>query len=334
LLVLVGFGWRNRRRIAAGLFAREAWRRPLGAELTLLASLVVAVAVLTSLAPGVDRRAAAPAAATVTTGPLRFPQGDHVVQAQEAGGLAVVLWADLRRTSDRLQVSVIDPAQRGLSGLTLAATAAGRTERLAPCGFGCYAGVVPSARRVVLNLAKPGESGRRLVFRLPARAVAAAALVARADRAYRALRSLTIHERLASGPGDVIHTTLRVAAPDRLAYAIAGGPQAVIIGGRRWDRASQHGRWKRSAQSPLHEPEPFWGDGPIRDAHVLGEKGAAVVVSFFAPAIPAWFTVHLDGHTFRTSELEMTAAAHFMHHRYSGFDAPTSVEPPRVVADR
>jgi hypothetical protein len=59
-----------------------------------------------------------------------------------------------------------------------------------------------------------------------------------------------------------------------------------------------------------------------------------LVVSFFAPAIPAWFTVDLDRRTFRTSGLEMTAAAHFMHHRYSGFDAPARVEPPRVAGKR
>jgi copper transport protein len=335
LLVLVGLGWRNRRRLAARTFAPLAWRRPLGVELALLASLVVAVALLTSLAPGVTRPAAAtPSAATVTTGPLRLPHGDYVVQAQEAGDLAVVLWAAPGSRRTRLRVSVVDPAQRGLSGLSLSATTAGRTERLAPCGFGCYAGGVPSARRIVVRLAKPGRLARRLAFRIPAKAVPAAALVARADRVYRALRSLTIHERLASGPRDVIHTTFHVVAPDRLSYAIAGGPRAVIIGGRRWDRASPHGRWNRSAQSPLREPEPFWGDGPIRDAHVLAETRGVLVVSFFAPSIPAWFTVDLDRRTFRTNRLEMTAAAHFMHHRYSGFDAPTSVEPPRVAGKR
>jgi copper transport protein len=335
LLVLVGFGWRNRRRLAARMFAPLAWRRPLGLELALLGSLVVAVALLTSLAPGVARRAAATrSAATVTTGPLRFPRGDYVVQAQEAGDLAVVLWAAPGPRRTRLRVSVVDPAQRGLSGLSLSAAAAGRTERLAPCGFGCYAGSVPSASRIVLRLGKPGQPAERLAFRIPAKPVPAAALVARADRVYRALRSLTIHERLASGPRDVIHTTFHVVAPDRLAYTIAGGPQAVIVGGRRWDRASPHGRWTRSAQSPLREPQPFWGDGPIRDAHVLAERGAVLVVSFFAPAIPAWFTVDLDRRTFRTSGLEMTAAAHFMHHRYSGFDAPASVEPPRVAGKR
>lgn len=335
LLVLVGLGWRNRRRLAARVVAPLAWRRPLGVELVLLASLVVAVALLTSLAPGVTRGGAATRSAeTVTTGPLRFPHGDYVVQAQEAGDLAVVLWATPGPRRTRLRVSVVDPAQRGLSGLSLSATAAGRIERLAPCGFGCYAGAVPSARIVALSLAKRGQPAERLAFRVPARAVPAAALVAHADRVYRALRSLTIHERLASGPRDVIHTTFHVVAPDRLVYTIAGGPQAVIVGGRRWDRASPHGRWTRSAQSPLREPQPFWGDGPIRDAHVLVEKGAVLVVSFFAPAIPAWFTVDLDRHTFRTSGLEMTAAAHFMHHRYSGFDAPISVEPPRVAGKR
>jgi copper transport protein len=332
LLVLVVFGWRNRRRIADRVFARDAWRRPLAAELVLLGSLVAAVAVLTSLAPGVARRAAAvPARTALATGPLRLPQDDYVVQAREARELAVVLWVGPGRRHDRLRVSVLDPAGQGLSGLSLSATAAGRTERMAPCGFGCYAADVPAAGRVALHLARPDSRAERLAFRVPARAVPAAALVSRADRVYRSLRSLTIHERLASGPGDVVHTTFRVVAPDRLAYAIAGGPQAVVIGARRWDRATPDGRWSRSAQSPLREPEPFWGDGQIRNAHVLARSPSVVVVSFFAPAIPAWFTVDVDRRTLRTSRLEMIAAAHFMRHTYTGFDAPTTIEPPRVA---
>jgi hypothetical protein len=77
----------------------------------------------------------------------------------------------------------------------------------------------------------------------------------------------------------------------------------VIIGARRWDRMSPNGRWRRSAQSPLHEPEPFWGEGRIRNAHVIATRstasGAVVVVSFFAPAIPAWFTIDVDRRTWR-----------------------------------
>jgi len=37
--------------------------------------------------------------------------------------------------------------------------------------------------------------------------------------------------------------------------------------------------------------------------------------SFFAPAIPAWFTIDVDRRTWRTLQLEMIGAAHFMHHR-------------------
>ena len=53
------------------------------------------------------------------------------------------------------------------------------------------------------------------------------------------------------------------------------------------------------------------------------------MVSFFAPAIPTWFTIDVDRRTWRTLQLEMIGAAHFIHHRYTGFDAPTRVEPPR-----
>jgi hypothetical protein len=77
----------------------------------------------------------------------------------------------------------------------------------------------------------------------------------------------------------------------------------VIIGARRWDRMSPNGRCRRSAQNPLQEPEPFWSEGRIRNAYVIATRptasGAVVVVSFFAPAIPAWFTIDVDRRTWR-----------------------------------
>jgi len=73
----------------------------------------------------------------------------------------------------------------------------------------------------------------------------------------------------------------------------------------------------------------------MRDARVLATrcnaKGRVVVVSFFAPAVRAWFTLDGDRRTFRTSQLEMTAAAHCMRHRHSGFDAPARVEPSKMA---
>jgi hypothetical protein len=146
------------------------------------------------------------------------------------------------------------------------------------------------------------------------------------------LRTLVIHERLASNARNLVVTTYRVQAPNRLAYRIVKGPQAVIIGNKRWDRLPS-GNWKRSEQEPLTQPEPFWGSDPVRNARLLGtarDEGRPVwVASFYDPRLPAWFELRVDRRTSRLLALRMTAQAHFMRHRYTGFDAPLEIVPPR-----
>ena len=56
---------------------------------------------------------------------------------------------------------------------------------------------------------------------------------------------------------------------------------------------------------------------------------SAWLVSFYDAQIPAFFTIAVDKKTLHTLDLRMTAAAHFMHHRYSGFNAPVTIAPPR-----
>jgi len=53
------------------------------------------------------------------------------------------------------------------------------------------------------------------------------------------------------------------------------------------------------------------------------------VVSFFDPQLPGWFEGTLDPATNRPLELKMTAAAHFMHHRYTDFNRPLQIVKPR-----
>ena len=97
----------------------------------------------------------------------------------------------------------------------------------------------------------------------------------------------------------------------------------------RWDRTG-NGPWKASPQSPLRLPAPPWSR--VRDARVLRrgvDRGRPVwVIAFLDPTIPAWFEAQVDRRTFRTLDVHMTAAAHFMHDRYSRFDAPLTIRPP------
>ncbi len=93
------------------------------------------------------------------------------------------------------------------------------------------------------------------------------------------------------------------------------------------------GKWERSEREPLVQPEPFWGADPVRNARLLRSghvAGSAVsIVSFYDPKLPAWFELSIDPVTSRLLALRMTAQAHFMRHRYSGFDRPFEIVPPR-----
>ncbi len=103
-----------------------------------------------------------------------------------------------------------------------------------------------------------------------------------------------------------------------------------MIGGRRWDR-NPRGRWQESAQSPLTEPTPPWGTAPAQ-AWLLGRArvgGRPVwVVAFADPGASAWVRLWIDKANLRPLELSLTAAAHFMHHRYSDFNRAAPIEPP------
>ncbi|MGZ4388856.1 MAG: hypothetical protein ACXVZL_05695, partial [Gaiellaceae bacterium] len=174
--------------------------------------------------------------------------------------------------------------------------------------------------------------GALLTAHLPARPQSArAAAIVRADEvAIRSLRSLVIREHLAASPTNSIDTTYRIAAPDRLAYVTSRGDEAIVVGGRRWDRPSPTARWVESAQDRLHLPALDWLS--VRSPSLLGDGvvGGRPVwrVSFADPAEPAWFEVAIEKRTHRQLRVRMVAAAHFMTRDYGGFDRPQKIRPP------
>lgn len=281
---------------------------------------------------------AAPSTVSPTGGVIAPPPGSLVL-GQEDRDLAVGLAVHPGRTLG-VQAMILGPDGSGVSGLNLAfviRTSSGSRGTIGvDCGSGCYRATAATTGRpaaVTLHLSGAGRRPSTLTFTLPSwPAPSASRLVAAATRVFHQLRTLTTHERLASSPTNVVNTVYQAAAPDRLTYKIAGGgPQAVIIGTKRWDRNHAVGKWQRSAQSPLRQPTPFWTSAT--DAHLLGttriDGRAASLISFYDANIPAFFTIAVDKATLHTLDLRMTAAAHFMHHRYSGFNAPVKITPPR-----
>jgi copper transport protein len=280
-------------------------------------------------------------AGLVAPGPVRtstIPAGPFVL-AREDDDLAVGLAAG-PAAGGRLAVTttVIGPDGQGASGLVLRVrlrSQAASEARATACGAGCYKASVRVAGRpryADVTIRRLGHAPSTIRFPFPSHwpPPDATRLAARATRVFAALRTLTIDEHLGSSATDVLHTIWRLNAPDRLAYTTEGGSEAIVVGSRRWDRTAG-GSWVESAQQPLSQPAPTWGAAPVRaDLLGRGRVGGRPVwrISFVDRSVPAWYTVSLDTRTGRALELDMTAAAHFMHHVYSGFDEPLSITPP------
>jgi hypothetical protein len=268
--------------------------------------------------------------ATPDFGRFPSPPPGAVVLAQEAGTRALALAVK----SGLVRVSILRLSGEGQSGLPVSVQFGGgaRVTTADACGPGCYQ-VRPSGLPVSPVTVRIGGTPYR--FDLPTiPAPDGTRIVARAADTWNSLKTLVWHERLASSPTDVLVTEYRAVAPHSLSYTIEGASAAVIIGGTRWDRPSPTGRWASSPQNPpLRQPQPFWHD--VTDAHVVGTAkiGSHTVwrVSFFDPSTPSWFEASIDQQTYRTLRLDMTAAAHFMHHVYGPFDAPIEIRPPATT---
>jgi copper transport protein len=310
LAVLITIGWINRfLLIPDGDFS--GLRRSVGAELLLFVGLAAAVAVLTDLRPGRDRASAA--AVTQAAAPPALPAKRMVVQGREDGALAIALAV----RSPGAELTVMDGDGRGVDGLNV--TIAGSQAR--SCGPGCYGAFFQQRRNVRVTV-----EGRSFTFKVPGELRPANAILARATRVFRSLRSVDYVETLASSPRNRVVSDFTLERPNRLEYNIRRGASGVIIGKRRWDRV-QGGKWIGSAQEPTPQPEPIWA-GPLTNAYVLETTPSTYVVSFLNPVGPAWFTVRFDRKTFLPRSLQMTASAHFMKHRYTTFNAPRKIKVP------
>src|SRR5439155_13257340 len=200
-----------------------------------------------------------------------------VALADELDDLAVGVSAASADEGLLLRTTVLGPDGTGLDGLRvayeLAGTAGARAARAEVCGIGCYQARVAAVgrpRTLGLRIERPGRPRASLNFSLPSRwpAPSAAALVARARHVFAGLRSVEIHERLASNAHNALFTTYRMQAPDRMSYTTSRSGAAVVIGTRRWDRP-QHGGWQEKSTMQLRMPALFWG-ARVTNARVLG----------------------------------------------------------------
>ncbi len=301
-LPVLGVGWLNRSRLLR-VFAKL--RRSATVEIVVIAGIVVAVAILTELRPGVDTPRAL--SAPLVAQPPVLPPAGAVVDARELGPLAVAV----AREPHSAIVTLLGPDGTGVNGRNVRIDGSPATS----CGSGCYRGAARSSGALEVSV-----GGASLSFDIPAHAADASAALARVTRAYRASRSIVFEERLASSPTDSETTRFTVVAPNRLTYQTVNGPSAIVIGAKRWDRDKTGAPWQPSQQTPLDVTQPYW-TRPT-NVHLVAPN----TFTFLDRRIPAWFRVTVrDG---RPAVQHMTAAAHFMVDRYVGFDTSVSISPP------
>ena len=301
-------------------------------------------------APGSSAPAApAPAPAKATSAEFPAPPRGAVVIGAAAGEKVLALAVVPGRGKIALQASVLDGQGQGVKGLAVrfdVAGASGRktTTSATPCGNGCYRAAVGVARPRHVEVRLSGE--RPVSFAMPKAwpPQPAAGIVRRAGEVWRELRTLAYRDRLGDGNA-VLVSDWKVVSPDRIEFKIVKilTPKrnefklqkslgaGVIIGGRRWDMARGSTRWLAGPQLPVEQPVPFWQSATNVYLHgtVVSRGRPAWKLSFYdGPGGPAWFTIVVDKATLHTTELWMTAPAHFMRETYHSFNAPITIEPP------
>jgi hypothetical protein len=101
----------------------------------------------------------------------------------------------------------------------------------------------------------------------------------------------------------------------------------VIIGKTRWDYLD--GKWERSEFPGLAVRDVLmWYHARTPRVTRRDANGDVELSAFSLQPVPSWFrlTVEPSG---RVSQARMTAASHFMLHRYSEFDRAPQITPPR-----
>jgi hypothetical protein len=193
------------------------------------------------------------------------------------------------------------------------------------CGRGCSRASVPvlDGRSRTLTVRHRAQA---VSFDLPVQLPPAGTTTfGRALRTMDSLRSYRFTERLSSGGGTVF-TRIDVQAPNRLQLRTRDF-RSVIIGNTRWD--FRNGRWEESAFPGLDVRELLmWHDAKNPRVLRRHEDGVQEVTAFGLKPVPAWFRLEVEP-SGRVVEAEMTAASHFMLHRYADFDKGVTIKAPR-----
>ena len=260
--------------------------------------------------------------------PLPAAGAEEISLATHVGPDIAGLW--LRRDRDQLlgTVRLLNIDAKPVDGsIELAAGSA------LACGTGCWQDLSASERPPAR-----GHDRCRWVERTvalpaswaPSKTGAARALLARAQRSMRELRTARLDESVTSGLGQTVRTRYRFRAPDRMAYTTDAGVRLIALGKTVYDFAPGGGFTKRPfGADGFHFAEFFNWRIYARSARWLGGHGRFVKLGIFDQGTPVWERLTVDRRTDRVVEERLVAPGHFMLRRWFAFNQPERIVAPR-----
>lgn len=314
---------------------RRLWR-VLWGEAALGVVVLAVVGLLTALPPA---RAVASAADEGTT--PAAPAAGNVTLAAAAGATLVDLTIGPTGNGPAvLSILLRDPVGATIDSATVTLRlappdgAAPQEVPLVPRG-GRYTGLGELAKtgawRIEALVTSPGGVTERATFALDLPTGGARSLLAQSDLAMNRLTSLGERQMINSG-GPVVTTYYQWSAPDRLRLRSDAGSETIVVGKRRFDRAS--GAWIASD----------WGDPAGYRWPVYEYARTAAEVTLLGretiDGVPCWVISFLDtpsGGRFTAwigiddgliRRQRMFAVGHYMESVFYDFNAPVTIEAP------
>lgn len=322
----------------------RAWRRTVGSvrgEAYVAVGIIAAAAVLAAY-PLPPARAAEeePGGAPVATASA-LPEPGDVTLAGDAGEVLIGLTLRPGRPGPNEVYVYLLPAsgREAAEGLPVELSVGGRTLEAEECGTTCRVATVELRGRETVGVTVGGGLGGPETFEVPELpAPPAEGLLRRANERMESLRTYRVEETLAP-PRPPIVTDYAFRAPDRMHLRSSRGFELIATGDAQYRRTKANREWQVSRGAPaIDVPLLAWeGFEPLTVKEVGRETLDGIetrIISYFTgdQRAPIWFRLWIgpDGLVRR---MEMRAEAHFMDHRFSGFDAPLTIEAPERVEE-
>lgn len=300
----------------------------------LLAIGVAVLAATLAVFPLPPRQAGASTSGTApaSCGNCVRPRQGEASFADQAGSTLVAV--TMQRSSGGLvgRILTLDRAGRPID--TSISLSDGRTT--GRCGPGCQRFAASTDLAILDGSLVEGQATRR--FSVPAdwtdssRAEALSA-VRTAQSRMRALSTLRADERISVAPSVGTRTAFESQSPDRLRFTGSNGAGGVIIGRKRWTRATPSSPWA----GPMIDSERFDTDQSFiwmqsaEYAWILSKerRPGTLRLAFMDPAEPVWYELRVDRRSGLVTNEKMTSPGHFMTTRYFDFNSALTVRPPK-----